>query len=190
MLFDVSHDDMVSVLGTDAVFVAPPAALRAVPEGSDAHRLLGTVGIPTGVFRPQTPRENGGFPLVRDRIDLSGHETPQGCEDCENWVVFGWIPLTALALDTGTGGVHGFSENGGPVHKLHQDLSSLVQLTFQLQRLLKQFTPTDDEDADYERRAKAVSGIREHVEERDALPFSDDSIWPQIMEEIAAGMWS
>ncbi|WP_190061212.1 SUKH-4 family immunity protein, partial [Streptomyces echinoruber] len=104
MLFDVSHDDMVSVLGTDAVFVAPPAALRAVPEGSDAHRLLGTVGIPTGVFRPQTPRENGGFPLVRDRIDLSGHETPQGCEDCENWVVFGWIPLTALALDTGTGG--------------------------------------------------------------------------------------
>jgi hypothetical protein len=125
-----------------------------------------------GVFRPQTPRKDGGFPLVRDRIDLSGHETPQGCEACEDWVVFGWIPLTALALDTGTGGVHGFSENGGPVRKLHQDLSSLVQLTFQLQFLLKQFTPTDDEDADYERRAEAVSGIREHVEERDALPFS------------------
>ncbi|MET8248643.1 SUKH-4 family immunity protein [Streptomyces sp. NPDC005202] len=165
MLFDISRDDMVSALGRDALFVAPPAASRGLPEESEAHRLLVTTGIPTGIFRPQIPLNTGQFPLGRDKGGLSDHEAPQVSED---WVVFDWIPLTHLTLNLGS--VHGFSQNGGPVQTLHQDLSSLVRLTFELQGLLKQFTLTDDNDADYERREEALSAIRETVEERDRPP--------------------
>ncbi|GAA5077303.1 hypothetical protein GCM10023336_67950 [Streptomyces similanensis] len=161
-----------------------------MPEDSPAARALLSTGVPTGVFQPQKRMESGRFPLVADRIDLTEYDGPPGCEA---WVVFGWIPQTHLALDLRTGRVHGFSENGGRVQDLHTDLSSLAHLAFALHRLLKEFPWSDDEadeEDDFERLAEALADIRTSVEERDPLPFSGDSVWPAVLDDMAAGMWS
>ncbi|MBD0425048.1 SUKH-4 family immunity protein [Streptomyces sp. TRM S81-3] len=187
MLFDVSRDRLVSMVGAEAVFVATPGMLADIPDGVPGYEIMRTVGIPTGIFRPQAPLNSGCFPSVAEKIHLADYVAPTGAEA---WKVFGWIPLTHLALDTSNGKVFGFSENGGSVQCLHADLSSLVKLTSELGALLKSFVPTEDDDEDYERRAAAVEHIRMEVAERDELPFHGDSIWPEVMEEIAAGMWS
>ncbi|WP_345671872.1 SUKH-4 family immunity protein [Streptomyces similanensis] len=168
----------------------PSGSLGGVPEDSPAARALLSTGVPTGVFQPQKRMESGRFPLVADRIDLTEYDGPPGCEA---WVVFGWIPQTHLALDLRTGRVHGFSENGGRVQDLHTDLSSLAHLAFALHRLLKEFPWSDDEadeEDDFERLAEALADIRTSVEERDPLPFSGDSVWPAVLDDMAAGMWS
>lgn len=190
MLFELSREEMVSSLGEGAVFVAPAGSLGDVPDDSPSAQVLLSVGIPTGVFQPQKRMESGRFPLVDDKIDLAGYEAPPGCE---TWVVFGWIPQTHLALDPRTGRVHGFSENGGPVQDLHTDLSSLAHLAFALHRLLKEFDWSDDEEQeeeDFERLAESLDGIRASVEARDPLPFSGRSVWPAVLDDMAAGMWS
>ncbi|MFV0135875.1 SUKH-4 family immunity protein [Streptomyces sp. HMX87] len=183
----MSRDRLVSMVGDEAVFVATPDMLADIPDGVPGYEILATVGIPTGIFRPQAPLDSGCFPSVNEKIDVADYVAPAGAE---TWRVFGWIPLTHLALDVSSGRVFGFSENGGPVQCLHKDLSSLVKLTSELGALLKSFVSTGDDDEDYERRAAAVEHIRAEVEERDELPFRGDSIWPEVMEEIAAGMWS
>lgn len=190
MLFELSREEMVASRGEEAIFVAPPGSLRDTPEDSPAAQVLLSVGIPTGAFQPRKRMDSGQFPLVDEKIDLVEYEAPPGCEA---WVVFGWIPQTHLALDPKTGKVHGFSENGGPVQDLHTDISSLSYLTFALHRLLKEFDWSDDEDDeedDFERLAEALEGIRASVEERDPLPFSGDSVWPAVLDDMAAGMWS
>jgi hypothetical protein len=190
VLFELTREEMTASLGDQAVFVAPPGSLGNLQDNSSAAQMLLSVGIPTGVFQPQKRMDSGQFPFVRDKIELSEYEAPPGCED---WVVFGWIPQTHLALDPKTGKVHGFSENGGPVQDLHTDVSSLAYLAFSLHRLLKEFPWSDneeDEEEDFERLAEALQNIRESVEERDPLPFSGDSVWPAVLDDMAAGMWS
>jgi hypothetical protein len=190
MLFELSREEMVSSLGEEAISVAPSGSLGDMPEDSPAARVLLSVGIPMGAFQFQKRTDSGRFPLVDDKIDFAEYEAPPGCEA---WVVFGWIPQTHLALDPKTGKVHGFSENGGPVQDLHTDVSSLSYLTFALHRLLKEFDWSDDEgdeEDDFERFAEALEGIRALVEERDPLPFRGDSVWPAVLDDMAAGMWS
>ncbi|MYQ46649.1 hypothetical protein GTW40_16565 [Streptomyces sp. SID4985] len=191
MLFEVSREAMVSSLGEENVFLAPSGSLGSKQPESHAARILLTTGIPTGVFQPQKRMPSGRFPLVNEKIDLTHHENVPA--DCGSWPVFGWLPQTHLAFDPETGVVHGFSENGGPVQALHTDMSSLAYLTFALQRLLKEFPWSDDEDeeeADFERLAEALHGIRATVEERDPLPFGGDSVWPAVLDDMEAGMWS
>ncbi|WEH38844.1 SUKH-4 family immunity protein [Streptomyces sp. NBC_01218] len=190
MLFALSREELVASLGEEAVFVAPSGSLEPAAENSPAGRLLTSVGIPTGVFQPQKRMESGRFPLVDERIELTGYEAPPGCGA---WVVFGWIPQTHLALDPGTGKVHGFSENGGPVQEVHADMSSLSYLAFALHRLLKEFTWSDDEEDeedDFERLAHSLEQIRATVSARDPLPFTGGSVWPAVLDDMEAGMWS
>lgn len=108
-------------------------------------------------------------------------------------MVFGWIPQTHLAPDPGTGLIHGFSENGGPVRELHADMSSLFCLTFALHRLLKEFEWSDDEEdeeGESERLARSPADIRATVSERGPLPFANRSVWPAVMDDMEAGLWS
>ncbi|WP_433129142.1 SUKH-4 family immunity protein [Micromonospora sp. CA-240977] len=187
MLFELSREEMVSSLGEEAIFLAPPGSLRHMPEDSAAAQALLSVGVPAGVFQPQKRMDSGQLPTVDDKTGLAEYQAPPGCEA---WLVFGWIPQTHLALDPETGKVHGFSENGGPVQDLHTDIFSLAYLTFALHRLLKEFDWSEDDEDDFERLAKALDGIRASVQERDPLPFSGDSVWPAVLDDMAAGMWS
>lgn len=190
MLFALSREELVAALGEEAVFVAPSGSLGPAAENSPAGRLLTSVGIPTGVFQPQKRNDSGRFPLVDERIELSAYEAPPGCG---TWIVFGWIPQTHLALDPETGKIHGFSENGGPVQELHADMSSLSFLAFALHRLLKEFAWSDDEndeESDFERLALSLADIRATVSARDPLPFAGRSVWPAVMDDMEAGMWS
>lgn len=193
MLFELSREEMVASLGREAVFVAPSGALGDEPERTPAARVLLSVGIPTGVFRPEELTDAGRFPLVDDRLDLSVYEAAR--PGCGAWVVFGRLPRTYLALDPRTGRVHGFSEKGGPVQDLHTDLSSLAHLAFALQRLLEGFDWSDDEGAeaeegDFDRLEEALDAVRTSVAARDPLPFGGAGVWSAVLDDMAAGMWS
>ncbi|MFI1762944.1 hypothetical protein ACH41H_12950 [Streptomyces sp. NPDC020800] len=68
-----------------------------------------------------------------------------------------------------------------------------LAFAFALHRLLKEFDWSDDEgdeEDDFERLAESLEGIRASVEERDPLPFSGNSVWPAVLDDMAAGMWS
>lgn len=193
MLFELSREEMVASLGGEAVFVAPSGSLGRAADDTPGVRVLLSVGIPTGVFRPEELTGAGRFPSVGDRLGLPARQAgPPGCGE---WPVFGRLPLTYLALDPRTGRVHGFSENGGPAQELHTDLSSLAYLTFGLQRLLDGFDWSDDEGAeaeenDFDRLAESVDAVRASVAARDPLPFSGVGVWSAVLDDVAAGMWS
>ncbi|WP_372349548.1 SUKH-4 family immunity protein [Streptomyces sp. KL116D] len=191
MLFDVSHEELLSSLSEKEIFLVGPGSLGAIPEDSLEGHILHSVGIPTGAFQGQHLTESGRFPRVDEKIELSIYDAPP--PGCEAWVVFGYVAQTHLALDPSTGVVHAFSENGGAVQGLHSDLSSLVYLTFRLHTLLKEFVwseDREDEEEDFERLEESLGEIRQTVEDRDPLPFSGTSVWPAILDDMAVGMWS
>ncbi|MFF0158918.1 SUKH-4 family immunity protein [Streptomyces sp. NPDC005263] len=190
MLFDVTRGELVDLFGEDRIATLPASAFPPAAADTDGARLLRTVGVPTGTLLLRRPDEDDGLlPLVQDVVDLEDFEdTPEGAA---GWPVIGWLLNAHLALDPVSGTVHAVDADEETVVELHTDVSSLVQVTLRLQRLLEEFTFSGDEDqeeADFERLEGEVDRIREETSSVDPLPFQDDeTVWWVVADEIATG---
>ncbi|MGP4084460.1 SUKH-4 family immunity protein [Streptomyces sp. KR55] len=190
MLFDVTRSELVDIFGEDRLATIPATAFPPVAANTEGARLLQTVGVPTGTLLLRQPDEDDGLlPLVQDVVYIEDFE--DAAEDAGDWPVIGWLLNAHLALDPVSGKVHAFDPDEETVVELHADVSSLVQVTLRLQRLLEEFTFSGDEDeeeADFERLEREVERIREETSSIDPLPFQDDeTVWSVVGEEIAAG---
>ncbi|MEV2212079.1 SUKH-4 family immunity protein [Streptomyces sp. NPDC050997] len=190
MLFDVTRSELVDIFGEDRIATVPASAFPPAAADTEGARLLQTVGVPTGTLRLREPDEDSGrLPLVQDVVDAEDFE--DASQDAGEWPVIGWLLNAHLALDPGSGKVHAFDADEETVVELHTDVSSLVQVTLRLQRLLEEFTFSGDEDeeeADFERLDGEVDRIRAETSSTDPLPFQDDeTVWSVVGDEIAAG---
>ncbi|MBD0420439.1 SUKH-4 family immunity protein [Streptomyces sp. TRM S81-3] len=183
MLFDVTRGQLAGIFGEDRLATLPATAFPPSAMDTEGARILQTVGVPTGTLRLREPdQDTGRLPLVRDVVDA---------EDAGEWPVIGWLLNAHLALDPGSGKVHAFDADEETAQELHTDVSSLVRVTLRFQRLLEEFTFSDDdgdEDAGCERLEREVERIRQETGSIDPLPFQDDdTVWSVVGEEIAAG---
>ncbi|WP_405618799.1 SUKH-4 family immunity protein [Streptomyces sp. NBC_00076] len=190
MLFDVTRSELVDIFGEDRVATVPATAFPPAAADTEGARLLRTVGVPTGTLLLRRPDEDDGLlPLVQDVVSIEDFE--DAAEGAGDWPVIGWLLNAHLALDPVSGTVHAFDPDEETVTELHADVSSLVQVTLRLQRLLEEFTFSggeDEEEADFERLDGEVERIREETSSVDPLPFQDDeTVWSVVGEEIAAG---
>ncbi|WP_330461900.1 SUKH-4 family immunity protein [Streptomyces sp. NBC_00820] len=190
MLFDITRGELADIFGEDRLAVLPATAFPPAAADTEGARLLQTVGVPTGTLRPREPDEDSGrLPLVQDVVDVEDFE--DASKDAGQWPVIGWLLNAHLALDPGSGKVYAFDADEETVRELHTDVSSLVQVTLRLQRLLDEFTfsgDDGDEEAGFERLEGEVERIRQETSSVDPLPFQDDeTVWSVVGEEIAAG---
>ncbi|WP_060905209.1 SUKH-4 family immunity protein [Streptomyces scabiei] len=192
MLFDVTRGELAGIFGEDRLATLPATAFPPSAADTEGARLLQTVGVPTGTLSLREPDEDSGrLPLVQDVVDAKDFE--DASEDAGDWPVIGWLLNAHLALDPGSGKVHAFDADEETVRELHTDVSSLVQVTLRLQRLLDEFTFSrgdgdGDEEADFERLEREVVRICQETSSIDPLPFQDDeTVWSVVGEEIAAG---
>ncbi|MFF0837835.1 MULTISPECIES: SUKH-4 family immunity protein [unclassified Streptomyces] len=190
MLFDVTRSELVDIFGEDRIATVPATAFPPAAADTEGARLLQTVGAPTGTLLLRRPDEEDGLlPLVQDVVHTEDFE--DAAEGAGDWPVIGWLLNAHLALDPASGKVHAFDPDEETVRELHTDVSSLVQVTLRLQRLLDEFTFSGDEEAeeaDFERLEGEVDRIREETSEVDPLPFEDDeTVWSVVGDEIAMG---
>ncbi|MFI7340897.1 SUKH-4 family immunity protein [Streptomyces sp. NPDC050085] len=202
MLFDVTRSALAEVFGEERLATLPAGALPPSVAETEGARLLRTVGVPTGTLHLREPdADTGRVALVQDVVDAEGFEGAS--QDAGAWPVIGWLLHAHLALDPGSGKVYAFDADEESVRELHADVSSLVHVTLQFQRLLEEFTfsgadgadeedgedrQDGDEEAGFERLERAVERIRHETSRIDPLPFQDDeTAWTVIGEEIAAG---
>lgn len=193
MLFDVTRSELVHTFGEDRIATLPASAFPPAAVDTEGARLLQTVGVPTGTLLLRQPDEDdGALPRVQDVVHIEDFEgAAQGAGD---WPVIGWLLNAHLALDPVSGKVHALDSDEESVVELHGDVSSLLQVTLRLQRLLEEFTfsgdqgDQDEEEADFERLAGEVDRIREETSSVDPLPFQDgETVWSTVGDEIAAG---
>ncbi|MBL1098313.1 SUKH-4 family immunity protein [Streptomyces coffeae] len=190
MLLDVTRSELADIFGEDRLATLPATAFPPSTADTEGARLLQTVGVPTGTLLLRQPDEDDGLlPLVQDVVYIEDFE--DAAEDAGEWPVIGWLLNAHLALDPGSGKVHAFDADEETVQELHADVSSLVQVTLQFQRLLEEFTfsgDDGDEEADFERLEREVERIHQETSSIDPLPFQDDeTVWSVVGEEIAAG---
>lgn len=190
MLFDVTRSELADIFGEDRLATLPATAFPPAAADTEGARLLQTVGVPTGTLLLRQPAEDDGLlPLVQDVVHIEDFE--DAAEGAGDWPVIGWLLNAHLALDPVSGKVHAFDPDEETVVELHTDVSSLVQVTLRLQRLLEEFTFSGDEDeeeADFERLDDEVDRIREETSSIDPLPFQDDeTVWSVVGDEIAMG---
>ncbi|MES4904283.1 MULTISPECIES: SUKH-4 family immunity protein [unclassified Streptomyces] len=187
MLFDVTRSELADIFGEDRIATLPATAFPPSTAGTEGARLLQTVGVPTGTLWLREPDEDDGLlPLVQDVVDAEDFEDTS--KDAGEWPVIGWLLNAHLALDPVSGKVHAFDPDEATAQELHTDVSSLVQVTLRLQRLLEEFTFSGDEEADFGRLEGEVERIRQETSSIDPLPFQDDeTVWSVVGEEIAMG---
>ncbi|MFF5016042.1 SUKH-4 family immunity protein [Streptomyces sp. NPDC001165] len=190
MLFDITRSELVDIFGEDRLATIPATAFPPAAADTEGARLLQTVGAPTGTLTLRQPDEEDGLlPLVQDVVYIEDFE--DAAEGAGDWPVIGWLLNAHLALDPGSGKVHAFDADEATVQELHADVSSLVQVTLRLQRLLEEFTFSGDEaeeEADFERLDAEVDRVREETSSIDPLPFQDDeTVWSVVGDEIAMG---
>ncbi|MDR8413225.1 SUKH-4 family immunity protein [Nonomuraea sp. 3-1Str] len=188
MLFDVTRSELADIFGDDRLATLPATAFPPSTADLEGARLLQTVGVPTGTLWLREPDEDSGrLPLVQDVVYTEDLEGAPG--DAGEWPVIGWLLNAHLALDPGSGKVHAFDPDEETVQELHTDVSSLVQVTFRLQRLLEEFTFSGgDEEAGFDRLEREIERIRQETSSIDPLPFQDDeTLWSVVGDEIAAG---
>ncbi|MDX3224141.1 SUKH-4 family immunity protein [Streptomyces sp. ME19-01-6] len=190
MLFDVTRRELVDIFGKDRIATVPATAFPPAAADTEGARLLQTVGVPTGTLLLRQPDEDDGLlSLVQDVVYIEDFE--DAAEGAGDWPVIGWLLNAHLALDPVSGKVHAFDPDEEAVVELHTDVSSLVQVTLRLQRLLEEFTFSSDEDeeeADFERLEGEVDRIREETSSIDPLPFQDgETVWSVVSDEIAMG---
>lgn len=187
MLFDVTRSELVDIFGEDRLATIPAGAFPPAAADTEGARLLQHVGVPTGTLLLRQPdADDGLLPLVQDVVHLE--ESEDVAEGAGDWPVIGWLLDAHLALDPVSGTVHAFGPDEETVRELHTDVSSLVQVTLRLQRLLEEFTFGGDEEAEFERLDGEVDRIRAETSSIDPLPFQDDeSVWSVVADEIAMG---
>ncbi|MEB8340618.1 SUKH-4 family immunity protein [Streptomyces endophyticus] len=188
MLFDITRGVLADIFGEDRLATLPATAFPPSVADTEGAGLLRTVGAPTGTLLLYEPSaESGALSLVRDIADTEDFEdAPPGAG---SWPVIGWLLNAHLALDPDSGQVYAVDADEETVQALHTDVSSLIHVTVQLQRLLEEFTFGDeDEEAGFERLEREVERIREETGGVDPLPFRhDETVWSVIGEEIAMG---
>ncbi|WP_344074212.1 SUKH-4 family immunity protein [Streptomyces crystallinus] len=204
MLFPVTRRELVDIFGEDRLATLPATAFPPFTADTEGARLLQTVGVPTGTLYLREPDGNDGrLPLLQDVVDSGDFEDAP--KDADGWPVIGWLLNAHLALDPRSGKVYAFDADEETVQELHTDVSSLIQVSLRFQRLLEEFTFSDDpdsddpdsddpdsddadEEAEFERLEGEVERIRQETSSIDPLPFQDDeTVWSVVGEEIAAG---
>ncbi|WP_326808658.1 MULTISPECIES: SUKH-4 family immunity protein [unclassified Streptomyces] len=196
MLFDVTRSELVGIFGEDRIATVPATAFPPAAADTEGARLLQAVGVPTGTLLLRQPDEDDGLlPLVQDVVDIEDFE--DAAEGAGDWPVIGWLLNAHLALDPVSGKVYAVDSEEETVVELHADVSSLVQVTLRLQRLLEEFTFSgheddedgeNDEEAGFERLDGEVDRIREETSSIDPLPFhGDETVWSVVGDEIAMG---
>ncbi|SBT50013.1 SUKH-4 family immunity protein [Micromonospora auratinigra] len=186
MLFEVSRAELVDLFGEGRLSTLPATAFPPAAADTEGARLLQTVGVPTGTLRLRAPdEESGRLALLREVVAVDDFVDPAAGE----WPVIGWLLNAHLALDPGSGRVYAVDPDEETARELHTDVSSLLQVTLRLQRLLDRFTfGDDDEEADFERLDREVDRIRQETSGTDPLPFRDDeTVWSVVGDEIAMG---
>ncbi|WP_416984657.1 SUKH-4 family immunity protein [Streptomyces sp. T028] len=169
MLFDATRSQLADIFGEDRLATLPATAFPPSTADTEGARLLQTVGVPTGTLLLRQPDEDDSLlPLVQDVVDAEDFE--DASEDAGEWPVIGW--LLNAHLDPGSGKVHALDADEETAQELHTDVSSLVQVTLRFQRLLEEFTFSDDgdEEADFERLEREVERIRQETSSIDRLP--------------------
>lgn len=190
MLFDITRSELADIFGEDRLATLPSTAFPPAAADTEGARLLQTVGAPTGTLLLRQPDEDDGLlPLVQDVVHIEDFEV--AAEGAGDWPVIGWLLNAHLALDPVSGKVHAFDPDEETVVELHTDVSSLIEVTLRLQRLLEEFTFSsheDEEEADFERLDGEVDRIRDETSSVDPLPFQDDeTVWSVVGDEIAMG---
>ncbi|WP_328630673.1 SUKH-4 family immunity protein [Streptomyces sp. NBC_00356] len=191
MLFDVTRDVLADTFGEDRLATLPATAFPPSVADTEGVRLLRTVGVPTGtLLLYEASAESGGLSLVQDVADIEDFEDFEDAPpDAGTWPVIGWLLNAHLALDPGSGKVYAVDIDEETVQELHADVSSLIHVTLQFQRVLEEFTFGDeDEEAGFERLDREVERIRQETSGVDPLPFlHDETVWSVIGDEIAMG---
>jgi len=190
VLFDVTRSELADIFGEDKLTTLPATAFPPAAADTKGACLLQTVGVPAGTLLLRQPDEDDGLlPLVQDVVYIEDFE--DAAEGAGAWPVIGWLLNAHLALDPVSGKVHAFDPDEETVVELHADVSSLVQVTLRIQRLLEELTFSGDEDeeeAGFECLDGEVDRIREETGNIDPLPFQDDeTVWSVVGDEIAMG---
>ncbi|MGW0903384.1 SUKH-4 family immunity protein [Streptomyces sp. NPDC002853] len=193
MLFDVTRSELVDIFGEERIATLPATAFPPAAADTQGARLLQTVGAPTGTLMLRRPDgDDGLLPLVRNVVPIEDFEDFEDvAQDAGDWPVIGWLLNAHLALDPVSGKVYALDPDEETVAELHRDVSSLLQVTLRLQRLLEEFALSgdqDEEEADFERLDGEVDRIREETSSIDPLPFQDgETVWAVVSDEIAMG---
>ncbi|MGW0860126.1 SUKH-4 family immunity protein [Streptomyces sp. NPDC002690] len=183
LTFDLTHDELVSWFGVANVERSVRAEAEELGFGGKTLGFLCDVGIPS------TPRAEVAAPGIEvalraiDEIPDSHWDVPQ---EARSWIVIGNLTATTIALDTVSGVVYGFYEGAGAPVALHADVSSLACTIHAVKRALPGIAERDS----YDGREEIMRRVRQDIERRDPLPFSEGSEWLPSFEEIAMGMWS
>ncbi|WP_329331525.1 SUKH-4 family immunity protein [Streptomyces sp. NBC_00663] len=191
MLFDVSRSQVADIFGKDRIATLPASAFPPATANTEGARLLERVGIATGTLWLREPDEDTGrLPLLHDVVNAEHFvDAPVGAGE---WPVVGWLLNAHLALDPVSGKVYAVDNDDEIIQELHTDVSSLVHVTVQVQRLLEEFTFSGgndgDEEADFERLKRETERIRHDTSSVDPLPFEhDETVWWVVCDELAAG---
>ncbi|MFF3172911.1 SUKH-4 family immunity protein [Streptomyces sp. NPDC057900] len=181
--FDLTHDELVSRFGAENVERSVREEAGGLGFTGETLEFLCEVGIPS------TPKAEvaapGGSVDLRaiDEMSDSQWSVPK---EALNWIILGNLTATTIALDTVTGLVYGFYEGAEDPVTLHADISSLAYTIYAVECALPEIAAQSSFDS----REAIIQRVRREIEQRDPLPFSEDSEWVPSFEEIAMGMWS
>ncbi|MEU3302273.1 SUKH-4 family immunity protein [Streptomyces sp. NPDC006678] len=181
--FDLTYDELVSWFGTEKVDRSVRADAEALGFSGATLDFLCTVGIPS------TPKAEVGVPgkeaslRAFDEMSRDQWTVP---DEARNWIILGNLTASTITLDTVTGTVYGFYEGEEDPVPFHADVSSLVYTIYAVKRALPDVAAANS----FDEREAVIQRVRREIEQRDPLPFSEESEWVASFEEIAMGMWT
>ncbi|GGV78227.1 MULTISPECIES: SUKH-4 family immunity protein [Streptomyces] len=200
MLFDITHDGLVSVAPMTPVRV-PEATARQYGFTGETLDFLVHVGLPNA--------PGSSFPFnLPDEFDpqrfwyraagtIEGWRIPDGAE---NFVSIGCFPVNAALIDPETGIIYQHTYATREAIPIHRDISSLTKtITSYLDSIESHRNEDEDEDDDedadvyyelyYERLRGEVRALKEEIQSVDPLPFAHEySEWVGLFEELADGI--
>ncbi|MGI5403633.1 SUKH-4 family immunity protein [Streptomyces sp. CA-135486] len=184
LLFELTYEELVSYFGVSRVHRSDRREAEALGFSGPTLEFLCTVGLPS---TPKSELEAPGGECILRALDEMPREDWNTPKEAKNWIVFGAMPSSSLALDSVTGRVFGFYEGYGEIVSMHSDISSLAYAIYAVKKVLPEIALCKS----YEERAAIIDAVRLHIAERDPLPFAqEDSEWGVAFDEIAMGMWT
>lgn len=193
MLFNVDHEDLVSVVGEDGVIRLPEAtAIRYGFTGETLDFLVRT-GIPTAEdfeFSFGLPAEfDAGFIWDCTERAERGRRFPDGVKRV---VKIGNFPVNAVVIAPETGVVYQYTDALREAIPVHGDLSSLAKTMMSFLDYIKSYSSDEeDEDVEYARRKREVDAMMAGIRLVDPLPFTHEySEWVELFDNLEGGVFT